>query len=631
MSKTLRILMVEDSEDDALLTLRVLERANYQVSYRRVETETDLRAALTTEVWDIILSDYSMPRFSGTDALRVLLESTLDIPLIVVSGAIGEERAVEIMKAGASDYVMKDNLARLLPAIERELREADGRRARSQAEAQVSKLSRALEQSSNLVLITDALGKIEYVNPTFTRVTGYELAEVLEKPYRIINAETTSEALEDLMWATVGTGNSWHGELQYRKKDGELFWGETVFSAIKNQAGKLVQYLSVVQDITERKRLELEVQRYTTQLEKMVEDRTAELRRAKEQIELILTHTSDALALAQPTGDIQTVNPAFVKTFGHEAGKAIEFMVRVFASEEQIALVSDTLMKVILNSETKRVEAQIIGEDNQVKDIDLALIPIRLMDDDEKSGVLVSARDITQLKDIERFKGRFVADAVHDLATPITGLSTRLYLLQHAPEKAAEHVKALQNQVNHLRNLLEDLRTLSHLDRSQLMLQREPADLNEIARRVLDTYAPVAMNKQQILSFEPDTTLPRIFLDVRHFERVLVNLVSNAVNYTPNDKIIRVTTSIRDHWVELKIIDQGIGITTEELPLVFDRFFRSSQARRTQTSGTGLGLAIVKEIIEQHGGFVSVESVVNQGSTFTVHLPAQNANLSTVV
>ncbi|GAB4556257.1 MAG: hypothetical protein OHK0023_28370 [Anaerolineae bacterium] len=625
-------MLVEDSEDDALLTVRALSRSHYpQLIHRRVETESEMREALQEEAWDIVLSDYSMPRFSGTDALRVLLDSGLDIPLIVVSGAIGEERAVEIMKAGASDYIMKDNMARLVPAIERELREVESRRARSQAEDQVSKLSRALEQSSNLIIITDAFGTIEYVNPTFVRVTGYELAEVLEKPYRIINAETTSEALAELMWATVGAGGSWRGELQYRKKDGRLFWGETAFSAIKNQAGVITQYLSVVQDITERKRLELEVQHYTTQLEKMVEERTAELRRAKEQIELILTYTSDALALALPNGDIQTVNPAFINTFGQGASKAIEAMLDVFATEEQISLVSHALMKVILNSETKHVEAQILVDGGQGKDIDLALIPIHLTDDDDRSGVLISARDITRLKDIERFKGRFVADAVHDLATPITGLSTRLYLLQHAPEKAPEHVQALQNQVNHLRNLLEDLRTLSHLDRSRLLLQPELTDLNEIVHRVVDTYAPVAMTKRQLLTFEPDVMLPNISLDVRHFERALVNLVSNAVNYTPNDKAIRVETRVLGSWVELRVADQGIGIAPEELPHIFDRFFRSPQARRTQSAGTGLGLAIVKEIIELHGGRISVESVVGQGSTFIVHMPMRNVNPSTTV
>ena len=134
MNKPLRVLIVEDSEDDALLTIRELKKGGYEPEYERVETAEAMRIPLQEKSWDIILCDYSMPKFSGPAAIALLKETGIDLPLIIVSGAIGEETAVDCMRFGARDYVMKGNLFRLVSAIERELREAESRRQRKQAE-----------------------------------------------------------------------------------------------------------------------------------------------------------------------------------------------------------------------------------------------------------------------------------------------------------------------------------------------------------------------------------------------------------------------------------------------------------------------------------------------------------------
>jgi PleD family two-component response regulator len=133
----LRVLIIEDSEDDALLLLRALQRGGYAPTYTRVDTPAALQAALDREDWDIVISDYSMPHFSGLGALTLVKERGLDLPFLLVSGTIGEESAVAAMRAGAHDYLMKDNLARLAPAVARELHEAEERLARRQAEEQL--------------------------------------------------------------------------------------------------------------------------------------------------------------------------------------------------------------------------------------------------------------------------------------------------------------------------------------------------------------------------------------------------------------------------------------------------------------------------------------------------------------
>ncbi|MDD8017094.1 MAG: PAS domain S-box protein [Bacteroidota bacterium] len=151
MKATLRVLMIDDSEDDALLLLHQLNKSDYTIEHIRVDTAKDFTEALKNHAWDIILSDYKMPHFNGSDALKLFKKMDIDIPFIIVSGTIGEEIAVEIMKAGAQDYIMKNNLKRLLPTIDREIRESKNRAARKHLEEQQKKSGKALVEQSRVL------------------------------------------------------------------------------------------------------------------------------------------------------------------------------------------------------------------------------------------------------------------------------------------------------------------------------------------------------------------------------------------------------------------------------------------------------------------------------------------------
>ncbi len=616
----LKLLLVEDSEDDAELLLYELRRVDYDLYHVRVETREEMHHALRTQDWDIVISDYSMPRFSGEAALQLLQELEMEIPFIIVSGAIGEERAVEIMRAGASDYVMKGNLKRLIPAVQRELREAAERKLAQDAVRQSEARLRALlDATTDVAFLTTVDGTFLTLNKTLADSRGKSVEELIgESAF-----DSMSQALRDERLAYFEKVRETGQPIRWQDVNATSSWDNSIYP-IFSHSGSVEAFAVYGRDITLQKELENELQRYNSQLERMVEERTGELRRAKEQIELILNNTRDAIALAQPNGDIREKNPAFLMLFGEEATHNIERILWSLLDESHISSVGSALINVIFDKEHQRLETQINNNTSNVHDIDLALIPVELENPGEENrlGILISAHDITPMKEIERFKARFVADAVHDLATPISGLSTRLYLLERTPERLTEHLRALKNQVEHLRDLLGDLRTLSQLDRGQLALELDYCSLNHLILRVFDTYEPVAIGKQQTLNLQIDPAVPKIRMDSRRIERVLVNLIANAINYTPSGKKIDIETRFDGEHVVFSVTDEGIGISEEELTQVFERFYRTERARSTQSGGTGLGLAISREIVEIHRGTISVMSKVNQGSTFMVMLPA---------
>jgi PAS domain S-box-containing protein len=256
MEQLIHILHLEDDPADAELVHARIEAAGLVCQITRIQTGEELGQALRQGGYDVILADFRLPMYDGMSALQLVRELHPDLPFVFVSGTMGEEAVIEGLTAGATDYVLKQNLLRLPSAIKRALHEAENWRERQRVEAELRKLSHAVEQSSSTIIITDPQGYIEYVNPGFTKTSGYTAAEAIGQHTRLLKSgHTPPEVYQDL-WETISADKEWRGEFQNKKKNGELYWESASISPIRNAAGLITHFLAVKEDITERKQAE---------------------------------------------------------------------------------------------------------------------------------------------------------------------------------------------------------------------------------------------------------------------------------------------------------------------------------------------------------------------------------------
>jgi len=260
VSNPIRVLIVEDSVDDALLLSRQLHASSYEPTVERVETSEALRHALTAHTWDVILADYSLPRLSALEALALVHELALDLPFIIVSGTINETMAVGALKAGANDFIVKGNWARLGPAIARELREAEGRRQRQRAEAALvanEKRFRALiEQSADAILLLDAAGRLIYASPGTTRLLGYESDEVVGQAWTTFVDPDDLPAVQTLFAEVVqAPGRLITAEYRMRHKRGARRWMEASIHNLLPEPSVAAVVINF-RDVTERRQAE---------------------------------------------------------------------------------------------------------------------------------------------------------------------------------------------------------------------------------------------------------------------------------------------------------------------------------------------------------------------------------------
>jgi signal transduction histidine kinase/CheY-like chemotaxis protein len=356
-------------------------------------------------------------------------------------------------------------------------------------------------------------------------------------------------------------------------------------------------------------RLYREMLNYAEQLEQRVQERTAQLQAHYARLEAILHSASDGIVVADTRGEILQANP-IVQTW----------LAHTLSPEDAVQLrdaVRDLAQRAHERPETV---LELTG-----LDLELRAAPIT-EPDAEEPAVVVAVHDASHLKALDRMKSRFVSNVSHELRTPITTIKLYTALMQQAPpEKLKEYMETLKQEADRQARLIEDILQVSRIDTGRLELKPRPDSLNQLTEIAIASHQTLARQRGLTMEYHPADPGLIALVDPDRIAQVLINLVTNAIQYTPDEGKVIVSTGRekaegRD-WAIVTVTDTGIGIPEDELPHIFERFFRGEKPRLMQLPGTGLGLAIAKEIVELHGGRVTVESQVDAGSTFTVWLP----------
>jgi PAS domain S-box-containing protein len=337
----LRVLMVEDLEDDVLFTIRELKKGKYNTVYERVETAAAMKKALQEKQWDIIICDYQMPEFDAPSAIAVLKDANIDIPLIIVSGAIGEETAVECMRLGAQDYIMKGNLSRLCPAIARELEDADIRNKQKKAEKALisseEKFRKAFYTSPDAVNINRLEDGIYIsINPAFTRITGYTEADIIGKSSIENNIWDNSEDRQRLLARLKKDGEVTNIEAAFRTKSGDIRYG--LMSATVIDLDGAGHILSMTRDITDRKRDE------------------AALRESENKYRLLADHVNDVIFVLDMNLNYTYISPSVKFLRGYEPEEVLKQKAMDTLAPSSIDLAMKTLTEFMALEKSEQSE-----------------------------------------------------------------------------------------------------------------------------------------------------------------------------------------------------------------------------------------------------------------------------------
>jgi PAS domain S-box-containing protein len=536
----IRILMLEDMEADAELAERELRRGGVCFLSKRVMSREAFELEMKEFRPDLVLGDYALPSYDGISALAYVLEHFPAVPFLFVSGTIGEEFAVEGLKKGATDYILKYHLARLVPAVHRALQEAEDRKERflaqealKESERRYRHLVESVTDYIYTVYIKDDAPVKTIHGPGCVAVTGYTAEEYEQDPYlwyRMVHQEdreAVNKQSDDIL-----TGKALPIEHRIMHKNGSIRWVRNTPVPRYDEQKGLASYDGLVVDITERKAAEEALIKYKDTLEQRVSVRTRELDVARKLAEA--------------------------------ANKA---------------------------------------------------------------------------------KSEFLANMSHELRTPLNSVIGFSEVLQDElfgslNEKQREYAGHICSSGRHLLQLINDILDLSKVEAGKMELEPSSFALNKVLEGSVSMFRERAMKHaialDLVLSHGTDCM---ITADERKLKQILYNLLSNAVKFTRDGGAVRVSarrvqsseykvqskekknSELDADFMEISVVDTGIGIKPEDVPKLFQEFSQLESAYTRDHEGTGLGLALSKRLVELHGGTIRIESEFGKGSAFVVALP----------
>ena len=631
MSNRIRVLILEDSPADAELVERELTRGGLAVLPLLVATKDAYVRALDEFRPQLVLADYALPGFDGITALQLARERGHQMPFILVSGTIGEELAVEALKLGATDYVLKGRLERLVPSVRRALHEVEERNRRLQAEEALRTSEERFRTS--IASMLDAFGIYSAVRDESGRIVDFRVEYVNDADCRCHQMRREQQVghlllelfpayreggLFDKFCQVVETGEPLAIESPMPPRlpapgNGRQFTVDV--RAVKLGDG----FAASGRDVTERVRTE------------------QALRTSEERFRVLLDNAPYAVVVIDPAGQIVLVNPRVREFFGYEP-------------DELIGLTLETLVPETLRSVHERnrldyardPQPRLLGHgrflsarhrDGRIFPAEISLTPVR--GGDGEPLVMATVVDITERRAAEkaqnareaaeagnRAKSEFLSRMSHELRTPLNAIIgfAQLLDMDQITDEQRESVRYISRAGHHLLDLINEVLDISRIETGQMTISPESVALEDLLGEVIGLVGPLSADRAITVEALDPACARHVLADRQRLKQVFLNLLSNAIKYNRDGGSIRVSCSlVSPERLRIAVEDRGHGIAPEQMDRLFRPFERLG-AEQGQVEGTGMGLALSKGLMEAMGGRIGVESTPGVGSIFWVEL-----------
>ncbi len=669
MAQQLKILIVEDMAQDMELIIIQLKKEGFDFKYKWAQNKKEFITEIPAFCPDIILSDYSMPSFTGMDALEIARETAPDTPFIIVTGSLNEEIAVSCIKHGAWDYVIKEAIIRLGPAIRNALNLKDQKQKKRQAQSELlrsEQLYRLLAGNiSDMVSKVNLEGEFEFVSPSSFTLLGYEPDEILGKNiYSFIHGDEIKSVKAD-MALIINQTKPVITQCRFKKSNGKYVWVEISSSGFLNDEHKFSgEILSVTRNIQKRKE------------EEAIRDAVFNIGQAvvkslsqKELFAIIKTelqhifpdsyfhlglYDSNKQIVEYPSGTMQpshdtpkTCNNCIIN-YIIQKNKSI-----IFSQEEVDKLIKNgeikgcnpecrSCMGIPLHGDEKVTGGLVVRnphKSNVYSENDLRLLEfiasqiglsILGKTNEEK---LIRAKE--QAEESDRLKSAFLSNMSHEIRTPMNAILGFAELLSQYPldEEQMDYIARIKESGTMLIKLINDIIDLSKIEAGQLSVDIHTFSIQKLLEDLFISFEKVKneLKKADLkLVMAPIEQDYFIQSDSYRLKQVLSNFLSNAIKYTPKGVITIGAKKTGKGTISFYVKDTGIGILPEKLNSIFERFHKIDNTD-TISSGTGLGLAICRSLAGYLEASINVESKFGKGSVFSIDLPfvqSKSANIS---
>jgi len=529
---------------------------------------------------------------------------------------------------------------------------------RKQAKKELTKLSTAVKQSPSVILITNTKGDLEYVNPKFTELTGYTFEEAKgQNPRFLKSVELTDEMYKEL-WKTISSGKEWRGEFHNKKKNGELFWESASISPIFDGHGKIINYVKVAEDITERKRIE--------QIQKIIHNISNATNTSLNIDEFIKFIKEELGTIIDTKNFYVTLYDDKTKTvsllYHHDQKDKLEKFPQGKTLTNYVIKTKKPLLatKAVKDKLVKSGEVELLGNDSKVwlgmplmiKEKVIGAFAVQSYTDEkvfDKTDIQVleiisnqisisierkkAGEDLKsalgKAQESDRLKSAFLTNMSHEIRTPMNGILGFTSLLKEphlTGDQQNSYIEIIQKSGNRMLNTVNDIIDVSKIEAGQVEVVKSEVSVNEILNEQYAFFVSEAQSKGLELIYKPTLSDKEatIVTDKHKLEGILTNLIKNAIKFTKEGNICFGYSLKKEkgfEGLEFYVKDTGIGIPSDRINAIFNRFEQADIEDTQVFEGSGLGLTISKSYVEMLGGDINVTSEEGIGSTFVFSIP----------